>query len=282
MIRSMQSPRYTIVTTCKGRLDHLRTTLPAFLAFEGAEVIVVDYGCPQGTGDFVTQNYPAAKVVGITDDKGFNISRARNIGARQAAGEYLFFMDADVMIRDLKLNESMRTHERPDRFITFSNSLKAIDLLGSCLVGREIFDKIGGYDEVINVYGGEDRDLYARLRFHGIEEFVLDVGDYLTAIKHSHEERMIFRGDAAAGLSILITTSYRQFKLGIMRILGRELDNLERQALWKSVTSQIAEKLPTDADRVDLVVEVPLETPYAPLKGIKYIRKLVLTLEKCP
>jgi glycosyltransferase involved in cell wall biosynthesis len=276
MIRTI---RYSIVTTCKSRLEHLKTTLPAFLAFEGAEVIVVDYGCPQGTGDFVKQNYPAAKVVSVTDDQGFNPSRARNAGARQAVGEYLFFMDADVVIRDLKLNESMRTHERPDRFITFSNSLKAIDLLGSCLVPKEAFDKIGGYDEVISVYGGEERDLYARLRFHGVGQFLLNVGGYLETIKHSNEERMSFREGSTVRNSVVISTCYRQLKLGLMRFLGKELDYPERLALWKSVKSQSEEKFLSDANRWDFVIEVPLETPYWPLKGIKYSRKLMLTVE---
>jgi len=276
----MRSSKYTIITTCKGRLDHLKVTLPAFLAFEDAEVIVVDYGCPQGTGDFVRQNYPSAKVVSVNDDSRFNISRARNIGARSATGDYLFFIDADVVIRDSRLKELLRTHERPNCFINFSNSIKAIDLLGTCLVPKQAFEKIGGYDEVITVYGGEERDLYARLRLNGIRPFLLDVGECLETIKHSHEERLIFREGNTVRNSVIISTCYRQAKIGLMRLLGKDLGHSERLALWNSVKSQLEEKLPSDAKRVDLVVEVPLETPYWPLKGIKYSRKLVVTVEK--
>ncbi len=42
-------PKFSIITTCKGRLEHLKQTLPAMLAQKDSEVIVVDYSCPHGT-----------------------------------------------------------------------------------------------------------------------------------------------------------------------------------------------------------------------------------------
>ena len=54
-ILQSDAPRASIITTCKGRLHHLRRTLPCMLA-QGCdfayEVVVVDFGCPQGTFDF--------------------------------------------------------------------------------------------------------------------------------------------------------------------------------------------------------------------------------------
>ena len=72
------------VTTCKGRLHHIRQTLPRFLAEKPDEVIVVDYGCPDMAGDWVEENHPAAKVVRVTDDPEFCAARARNMGGRAA------------------------------------------------------------------------------------------------------------------------------------------------------------------------------------------------------
>ena len=43
-------------------------------------MIVVDYGCPDGTEAWVKQNFPEVKVVKVEDDPGFSISRARNLG----------------------------------------------------------------------------------------------------------------------------------------------------------------------------------------------------------
>ena len=59
------TPKYSIVTTCMGRLDHLKESLPAMLAQPDSEVIVVDYSCPQGTGDYVAKHFPAARVVRV-------------------------------------------------------------------------------------------------------------------------------------------------------------------------------------------------------------------------
>jgi hypothetical protein len=48
-LRGGDVPRLSIVTTCKGRLHHLRRSLPGFLAQPDTQVIVVDYDCPEDT-----------------------------------------------------------------------------------------------------------------------------------------------------------------------------------------------------------------------------------------
>ena len=74
-------PLFSIVTTCMGRLDDLKRTLPRMVSQKDTEVIVVDYNCPQRTGDFVRQNHPDAKVVSERNETQFNLARARNLGA---------------------------------------------------------------------------------------------------------------------------------------------------------------------------------------------------------
>ena len=51
-------PTFSIVTTCKGRLEHLQRSLPSFAAQSGAEVVVVDYDCPDGTGIGLQRTFP--------------------------------------------------------------------------------------------------------------------------------------------------------------------------------------------------------------------------------
>ena len=43
------TPRFSIITTCKGRLENLKHTLPKFLRQENTEVVVVDHDCPDHT-----------------------------------------------------------------------------------------------------------------------------------------------------------------------------------------------------------------------------------------
>ena len=58
-------PTFSLIVTCKGRLMHLRQTLPLFCALPDTEVILVDYGCPDGSGVWAAANFPAARVVRV-------------------------------------------------------------------------------------------------------------------------------------------------------------------------------------------------------------------------
>ena len=42
-----------IITTCMGRLAHLRQSLPSFTAQPDTSVVVVDYSCPERSGEWV-------------------------------------------------------------------------------------------------------------------------------------------------------------------------------------------------------------------------------------
>lgn len=83
--------KYSIITTCKGRLHNLARTLHEFLKQGQTEVIVVDYDCPDGTSEYVARNYPLARLVSVTDQPKFNTSHARNLGAAQAAVNFWCF-----------------------------------------------------------------------------------------------------------------------------------------------------------------------------------------------
>src|SRR3954465_14003560 len=92
----------TAVTTCMGRLEHLEITLPMMLA-EFDEVIVVDWSCPDWSGDWAAKE--GAKVVYKKGQEFFNASRARNLGARAATGRSVCFIDADCMVMPGTRNE---------------------------------------------------------------------------------------------------------------------------------------------------------------------------------
>ena len=83
------APVFSIVTTCKGRLEHLKQSLPRMAAQAGAEVIVVDYDCPDGAGAWVAENFPAVRVVRVADAPLFNARAGaqprRRRGARPLA-----------------------------------------------------------------------------------------------------------------------------------------------------------------------------------------------------
>jgi glycosyltransferase involved in cell wall biosynthesis len=59
------------------------------------EILVVDDGSPDGTGAWVAERYPAVRVVRIANR---GTSGARNLGASEARGEVLIFLDHDDLL----------------------------------------------------------------------------------------------------------------------------------------------------------------------------------------
>src|SRR6476661_4950454 len=107
--------RIAFVTTSKGRLHHIKETVPLMVAQGAAEVIVVDYSCPDKTGDWVEANFPSVKVVRVTDDPGFSVGRARNLGAAQSTADWMVFIDGDVKAAP-GWHDWMQKHLSPGRF----------------------------------------------------------------------------------------------------------------------------------------------------------------------
>jgi glycosyltransferase involved in cell wall biosynthesis len=212
-------PKYSIVTICKGRLHHLVRSLPAMLRQPLAEVVVVDYACPDRTADQVAANFPAAKVVRVNDVTGFNASHARNLGAGAATGDVLVFVDADVVLADsfiASLDAGLGSNEYAkfaDATVPRENSVQ-----GTCVIHRRHFELVGGYDEVLTNYGGEDLELYERLALAKIERRVIDAKQVVEVIDHGRAERTrFFEVDPEPGF--LIGKVYR-IAIGMMTRLN--------------------------------------------------------------
>lgn len=189
--RPATPPKFSIITTCKGRLRDLKKTLPEFLKQARAEVIVVDYDCPDGTAEYVSRTHPAVRLVKIENQAGFNLAHARNLGAAQAKGRYLAFLDADVVIAEdfaARIEQQMTART----FALFGPQGKN-SLRGSCVVDRESFAAIDGYDELLSGYEGEDLELYVRLRLLGCRQITLGADMILEVIEQDTEERERFR-----------------------------------------------------------------------------------------
>src|SRR5579863_6579954 len=98
MPRKAAMPPVSAITTCKDRLANLKQTLPTLMAEPFAEVVLVDYDCPDHAGDWAAATFPDVKVVRVTDAPIFQVAAARNAGAAVASSPWLFFVDADVRV----------------------------------------------------------------------------------------------------------------------------------------------------------------------------------------
>ena len=270
------TPKYSIITTCMGRLEHLKKTLPRLLEQPNAEVIVVDWSCPQATGAYVGEHFPAARVVRVEGQQVFSNWAARNAGAAQATGEFVVFCDADTVLRPdalewIDANLPPRTfghfqREATTKFNTTNLRLGFNQLRGFHVLPRGLFNRFGGYDDVLTGYAaGADTDLEVRLSVFGIKPFVLDPSLVEEVVEHGNEDR--FRNH-----KIPIKTSYaagylyRKAKISLIRL--RRTPNLPRPLRENIYAAALraAGKLDADNPSVSFKVSVDKEPVGMPLQ----------------
>lgn len=271
-------PVFSFITTCKGRLPHLQQTLPLMVQQEDSEVIVVDYGCPQKTGDWVAQHYPQAKVVRVTDDEGFCKSRALNLGAQAARTEWLIFIDADIrLVGDLL--SWLRPLLAPGNFFRAEIDHQRMDNFGTFACHRDDFAKTGGYDELLRGWGMEDNDMYQRLRSSGCTQHFYPAR-FLDPIQHGDEQRTQFSPYKNRWVSHMISSLYVQMKYDFQALLP-EKDSQETHAkLYEHARNNVLRIIQEGANadtRIPLVLgDHPGLPCMNPIWGVE--RKLVYTL----
>jgi hypothetical protein len=183
-----------VIVTCMGRLEFLRQTLPTVLANVDATYCLVDYSCPERAGDWVRRAHPdecrsgRIVVISVSDQRAFHKAAALNAGARAAlagGAEYLCFLDADS-VAGPDLGRFLEAQLAPARFLV---ELRSASLFGFLGVPAEAFARLGGFDERIVGYGGEDIEMRLRLRLVlGLESAELPLG-HVFALPHSGELR---------------------------------------------------------------------------------------------
>jgi GT2 family glycosyltransferase len=155
------------------------------------EIIVVDNGSTDGSGQFVMDNYPCAKVVRLNKNRGF--VHANNIGLLHAKGRYVVLLNNDTQPHEAWLRELVTNADNHSEVSIFCSiqlpdqepdRTRDIDVYGgvrvhepnsdspivlslfasgaSCLVRREWLDRLGYlFDESYESFA-EDLDLSIR------------------------------------------------------------------------------------------------------------------------
>lgn len=263
----------SFITTCKNRLPHLKQTLPLMLQQPRAEVIVVDYGCEQGTAAWVKEHHPTAKLIQVNDDPVFSIARARNIGAKNASHELLCFIDADVMIH-FELGKWLEINHDPNRFYLYPDERKKFDLCGFVIVGRKHFFKVHGYDEAIRGWGAEDNDLYERLARTGLSESRIPVGS-ISAIPHGDELRQVDKASGGLGSkneNMFMLQLYQAIKRDSWRLTGREIELEKRKELFQFIRMLREEALKKGENDFEISINIPMDLKHNNhLRGLRWL-----------
>jgi glycosyltransferase involved in cell wall biosynthesis len=252
-------PLVSIVTTCKGRLHHLRRSLPSFLAQPNSEVVVVDYDCPDGTAGVCAREFPAVRVVKVENAPRFNWSHARNLGAAAARGTWIAFFDADiVMAPDFieRLGGALAVRGTFHRF--FPDNMLTQSACGSCVVRREDYVAVDRYDEVMQGYGGEDQDLYFRLELSGVKGLRMEFDMLAEIIQHHDRDRVRFGVYATVLRHQQANDVYYLVKHSLMRHVGIDgLPEPQRQKLYALVRDVVEDASRSPEAPIHFTVELP-------------------------
>lgn len=254
---------FSIITTCKGRLDHLKQSLPRLLELGAHEVIIVDFSCPEGTAAFVRENFPGAKVVTVEGEQYFSNWKARNVGAAAASGDMLVFCDADTVLAPNALewienNVPARSfgYLKRDATSHFNRSglrLGTNQLRGFHVIPAKAFRALGGYDDVLQGYAaGGDTDLEVLLTLAQVKGHPIDSAIVESVVEHGNKERMQNHRDPIR-VSYAAGILYRLTKRGLIGVsrkfqIPREL----RERIYQAALT-VAPNLGTKRDSVALM-----------------------------
>lgn len=180
----------SIITTCKGRLHHLKQTVPLMLQQKvlfDYTVIIVDYGDPDHCHQFDWGRSSVQTLQVLNDTHTFSPSRARNIGGRWATGEVLAFVDGDILLSPYWLEHVHLLIQ--DGFDLVTAPPGSHEIAGTCLVKRPVFELVRGYGEDLSDWGYQDHDFYNRVTAAGKKRATYSE-DLLKALRNSPEERL--------------------------------------------------------------------------------------------
>jgi len=189
--------KVSIVTTCMNRNEFLCQALPTWLGIGFTRIVIVDWNSREPVSKYLDErieNIGNHDIVVVRSDRHemneyFNLGWARNTGARLCATRFLFFVDSDIKIPDKQI---LFDRIVLDPAICYRGNVPGG--YGTCLVDRARFNNVNGYNERMWSWGGEDLDLYIRLKVEQgceIETFFPD--QLLEHIHHDDGTRVRYR-----------------------------------------------------------------------------------------
>lgn len=204
----MNGPLVSVVVAVHNGERFLRESLDSVYAQDYApvEVIFIDDGSSDGSAE-VARSYEGLRYF---HQQNAGLAAARNAGLTHAQGEFLAYLDDDDILMPQKLRiqvEYLQQHpkigcvlgrqeimlepgvEAPDWLTrdTIYGDLDGIPLVSAMIRTAEL-RRVGGFDPSYRF--AEDRDLFVRLREHGVEISVLPD---IVLRRRFHGENMNFR-----------------------------------------------------------------------------------------
>jgi hypothetical protein len=169
--------RLCFITTCMGRLSSLEVSLPTLTCQPEGDVVVVDYSCPDRSGDWVERHHPGCRVARVPQREFFHLSHARNVGlaARPPDADWVCFVDADVCLSP-SFSATVAPLLAPGRFLVTPMHPRNRGLAGLILARAEDVSRCGGFDEAYENYGRQAGAMRVALFASGLTPVFLPDG----------------------------------------------------------------------------------------------------------
>lgn len=189
-------PLVSVVIPCYNDAQYIEQSVYSALnqTYKHIEVIVVDDGSNTETKTILKKIEPNITKLITQENKGQ--STARNVGIKEAKGEYILILDSDDFIEYSFCEKAVEIFVKNEdiKIVTsYSNRIidnKVLDFykprggkiedfmfingaMGSCMFKKEDWENVEGYDEEMR-NGFEDWEFYIRLLKEGGECFVLN------------------------------------------------------------------------------------------------------------
>jgi len=154
--------KVSAVVCCKNREKNLYIALESWLSFkEINEIIILDFGCD----NILKSPYSDDRIkIYRYESEIWHLSRAYNIAIQLSRYETILKLDCDYYLySNFFTSNTLNDNE----FIVGSHGVSTKGLLW---INRKDFFVVNGYNERIINWGGDDTDLYYRLRKTGLKE----------------------------------------------------------------------------------------------------------------
>lgn len=202
----MNHPRIAFCTTCKGRAQHIKQTLPKNLAdndrYPNAVFVIVDYGSEDDLLPYLRQHHAKDILTGrvviysLRAQGSFRMAHAKNVAHRCGileGADILVNLDADNYTGAGFAEYVAHEFEGRDRIFLWACMIRGVldrGISGRIICRTRDFMKVCGYDERFEKWSPDDKDFNLRMRRLGLEPIEIDPR-FLTAVRHT--EKMRFR-----------------------------------------------------------------------------------------
>ena len=175
--KSAERPLISVIMPVYNRKDIMMDSINSVLCqtYDNFELIIVDDASTDGTAEFLKE-FKHEKIRTFFHTENKDCCGARNTGLRQVKGEYIAYLDSDNLMGEKFLEANLGVFLKyPDAYCVYSAQARYGNFessIGNILFGplnktallnknyidancifhkKEVFDKIGGFDETLNL-----------------------------------------------------------------------------------------------------------------------------------